>query len=195
MRQILIVYGTTDGQTRKIANVLAEDLRARRCSVDLVDAAGPLHRLSPETYDAVIVGASVHIGAFQKPVVRWVRENAKALKKIQTAFLPVCLAILETRPEARQEIDKIVERFFRQSGWRPSVTKPLAGALRYTQYSWLKKWMMKRIVAKAGGDTDTTRDHEYTDWNELRVFAGEFVARLATREIMTGAEVMAGGVV
>jgi menaquinone-dependent protoporphyrinogen IX oxidase len=27
MRHILIVYGTTDGHTRKIAQVLAEDLR------------------------------------------------------------------------------------------------------------------------------------------------------------------------
>src|SRR5262249_42124529 len=97
MRQILIVYGTTDGQTRKIAQVLAEDLRARCCSVDLLDAAGPLARLSPECYDAVIVGASVHIGAFQRSVVRWVRHHAKALKDTQTAFLPVCLAILEKR--------------------------------------------------------------------------------------------------
>src|SRR5262249_41947254 len=165
---------------------LAEDLRARCCSVDLLDAAGPLARLSPERYDAVIVGASVHIGAFQKSVVRWVRHHAKALKDTQTAFLPVCLAILEQCTEARQEIDRIVERFFSQSGWRPTLTKAFAGALRYTQYPWLKRWMMKRIVAKAGGDTDTTRDYEYTDWNELRAFAGEFVGRLATREIMAG---------
>lgn len=182
MKKILIAYGTTDGHTRKIAEVLAEDLRARRCSVDTLDTAGPLRRLSPATYDAVIVAASVQIGAFQKSVVRWVRTNASALHRMPTAFMPVCLAILEERPEARQEINRIVARFFRQCGWRPTVTKPMAGALKYTQYPWLKKWMMKRIVAKAGGDTDTTRDYEYTDWNELRAFAGEFVARLATRE-------------
>jgi menaquinone-dependent protoporphyrinogen oxidase len=186
MKQILIAYGTTDGQTRKIAEVLAEDLRARRFSVDILDTAGTRPRLSPETYDAVIVAASVQIGAFQKSVVRWVRMHARALHRMPTAFLPVCLAILEKRPEAQQEIDNIVGRFFRRCGWRPTVTKPMAGALKYTQYPWLKKWMMKRIVAKAGGDTDTTRDYEYTDWNELRAFAGEFAARLAPREVLAG---------
>ena len=187
MKQVLIAYGSTDGQTRKIAEVLAEDLRARRCSVDIMDTAGPLRRLTPETYDAVIVAASLQIGAFQKSVLRWIRTHARALHRMPTAFMPVCLAILEKRPEARAELDRIVARFFRQCGWRPTVTKPMAGALKYTKYPWLKRWMMKRIVAKAGGDTDTTRDYEYTDWNELRAFAGEFVARLATREIMATA--------
>jgi len=37
---------------------------------------------------------------------------------------------------------------------------------------------MKRIVAKAGGDTDTSRDYMYTDWNDLRAFADDFRRRL-----------------
>jgi len=34
---------------------------------------------------------------------------------------------------------------------------------------------MKRIAAKAGGDTDTSRDYEYTDWNALSRFTVQFV--------------------
>ena len=37
---------------------------------------------------------------------------------------------------------------------------------------------MRRIVAKAGGDTDTTRDYEYTDWDDLWAFARAFGRRL-----------------
>jgi menaquinone-dependent protoporphyrinogen oxidase len=62
----------------------------------------------------------------------------------------------------------------------------VAGAVLYTQYPWLKKWMMKRIVGKAGGGTDTTRDYEYTDWNDLRRFANEFVGQLETNEALVG---------
>ncbi len=40
---------------------------------------------------------------------------------------------------------------------------------------------MKRIVAKAGGGTDTTRDYEYTDWDDVRVFAREFAQRVEGR--------------
>ena len=37
---------------------------------------------------------------------------------------------------------------------------------------------MKRIVAKAGGATDVSRDYDYTDWADLRVFAEDFRRRL-----------------
>ena len=181
MTHILIVYGTTDGHTRKIAQVLAENLRARRCSVDIVDAAGSLWRLSPDSYDGVIVAASVHIGDYQRAVARWVRSYASMLNGLPTAFLSVCLAVLEKDPEARLEVTRIMDRFLARCGWQPMITKLVAGALLYTRYGWLKRRMMKRIVEKAGGDTDTTRDFEYTDWNDLRQFATDF-AELATAQ-------------
>jgi menaquinone-dependent protoporphyrinogen oxidase len=40
---------------------------------------------------------------------------------------------------------------------------------------------MKRIVQKAGGDTDTSRDYEYTDWNDRRAFAEQFVQLVQPR--------------
>ncbi len=186
MTHILIVYGTTDGHTRKIAQVLAEDLRAHLCSVDLLDAAGKLNRLSPEGYDAVIVAASVHIGSYQSGVKRWVRTHAEVLNQMPTAFLSVCLAVLEKRPGAQREIRAIMLRFLRDCAWRPTVMKLVPGAVLYTQYPWLKRWMMRRIVAKAGGGTDTTRDYEYTDWNDLRDFVGQFAKRLPVHDAMAG---------
>jgi menaquinone-dependent protoporphyrinogen oxidase len=182
MTHILIVYGTTDGHTAKIAQVLAENFRALRCCVDLVDAAGTMRRLSPEGYDGVIVAASVHIGDYQRAVVRWVRLHATTLNGMPTAFLSVCLAVLEQSAKTRRELANIIERFFARTGWRPPIAKPIAGAVRYTHYGWLKRLMMNRIVGKAGGSTDTTRDHEYTDWNDLRDFAREFTTRLAAAE-------------
>jgi menaquinone-dependent protoporphyrinogen oxidase len=59
--------------------------------------------------------------------------------------------------------------------------KIAAGALLYTHYNFFIRWMMKRIVATAGGDTDTSRDYEYTDWNDVRAFARDFGASVAHR--------------
>ena len=186
MTTILIVYGTTDGHTRKIAQVLAENLRAQFCSVDIVNAAGMLQRLSPEGYDGVIVAASVHIGDFQRSVGNWVRSHANTLNLLPTAFLAVCLAVVEKGTKPRQEILRIIRRFLDRTGWRPTITKMVAGALPYTRYGWLKRMMMKRIVAKAGGDTDTTRDYEYTDWNDLRTFSRDFADLTAKRFVEVG---------
>jgi menaquinone-dependent protoporphyrinogen IX oxidase len=33
------------------------------------------------------------------------------------------------------------------------------------------------MAVKAGGDTDTTRDYEYTNWADLQEFADRFGAR------------------
>lgn len=182
MTNILIVYATTDGHTRKIAQVLAEDLRANLCCVDILDAGAAVwHYLSLERYDGVIVAASVHIGDYQKSVARWVRRYVPMLNGMPTAFLSVCLAVLEKDAAAHKEISRIMTRFLARCGWRPAITKLVAGAVPYTRYGWFKRQMMKRIVAKAGGNTDTTRDFEYTDWNDLRGFARDFTA-LATRQ-------------
>ena len=186
MTHILVVYGTTDGHTRKIAQVLAENLRAQFCSVDIVDSAGMLRRLSPEGYDGVIVAASVHIGDYQRALGTWVRTHAQTLNLLPTAFLSVCLAVLEKGTKPRQEILRIMRRFLDRCGWQPTITKMVAGALPYTRYSWIKRMMMRRIVAKAGGDTDTSRDYEYTDWNDLRAFSCDFAELTARRFVEVG---------
>jgi menaquinone-dependent protoporphyrinogen oxidase len=174
MSRLLILYGTTDGHTRKIANAVANTLKEMRCRVDVVNAADAGYRVSPENYDAVVVAASLHAQGYQKAVTRWVRAHAAELGRRPGAFVSVCLGILEKRPETRHQLNRIVGRFQVRLGWHPDAVKMVAGALPYTRYGWLKKWVMKRIVSKAGGDTDTSRDYEYTDWDDLHDFVRDF---------------------
>ena len=174
MAPLLILFGTADGQTHKIANFLAETLRRDGADVDVRDAAGPVERLYPEVYSGVIVAAPVRAGRYPRQVRRWVRANAESLSGRPSAFLSVCLAVLAGRPETEREIAAILERFFESSGWRPGIIKSVAGALPYTRYGWLKRWLLRRIVRQHGGDTDWTRDFEYTDWDDLRAFAHSF---------------------
>lgn len=166
MSRILIVYGTTDGHTAKIARFLAGELHG-----EAVEASSAP---DPAPYDGVIVAASVHIGDFQKSVRKWVAAHAAALEAKPSAFLAVCLGVLQTEPQVQRELAGIVERFLQRTGWHPAVTRLVAGAVLYTRYNWVKRWLMKRIAAKAGGSTDASRDHEYTDWADLAEFASSF---------------------
>ena len=176
MSRILVIYGTTDGQTAKIAGAVGHRLRTHGFEVDVVEAGHDAP--APDEYAAVVVAASLHAGGYQRSVRRWVRTHAHALNGKPTAFLSVCLAVLEQNPKVQQDLLGIINRFLSAAGWQPGVTKPVLGALLYTRYNPLKRWMMKRIVRKAGGDTDTSRDYEYTDWNELRAFADDFGRRV-----------------
>ena len=172
MARILIVYGTTEGHTVKVAAAISETLRRNGAEVDVrvADDSAP----APDGYDAVIVAASVHGGRYQKPVRRWARTHADVLSHKPAAFVSVCLGVLQHDAKVQRDLQAIVEQFVASTGWRPSVVKFVAGALPYTKYGWLQRLVMKRIVAKAGGDTDTRRDYEYTDWNDLRHFAADF---------------------
>jgi menaquinone-dependent protoporphyrinogen oxidase len=182
MERLLILYGTTDGQTGKIAGAIADELRACGDEVDLVDAKQ--RRPPADDYTAVIIAASVHAGGYQKPVRRWIRAHRNALANRPTAFVSVCLGVLEHNPATDRELDRILTKFFDETGWRPTVTKIVAGALPFTKYGWLKRRVMRRIAAKQlGSDIDTPRDYEYTDWNDVKAFARAFrqdVARTRT---------------
>jgi menaquinone-dependent protoporphyrinogen oxidase len=153
MARILILYGTTDGHTLHIAESIQDALIARGNRVDVVQAggAGP----NPAEYAGIIVAASVHGGRYQRHVRSWVRWNVYALGNKPTALVSVSLGVLQQEASVQREVEAIVNRFLLSTGWRPTITKNVAGALMYRKYGWLKRWIMKRITAKAGGETDT----------------------------------------
>ena len=179
--EILVIYATSEGQTAKIAAHMAETLRGQGLAVTLVNA-GAKRPVNPANYAAVIVAASVHARKFQKSVRDWARLHRQALASRPCAFVGVCLAVLSKSPGANQEIQTVLDGFIRDTGWTPAETKIVAGALPYTKYGWFTRWIMRRIVAKNGGDTDTGRDYEYTDWDDLRAFATRFAAQLTRDE-------------
>lgn len=174
--RMLILYGTFDGQTRKIACALSQTMRSLHVDADLVNAREQLDP-NPEHYDAVIVAAPVRSGKYQPAVRRWVKAHAAALSGRPAAFVSVCLGVLEKNPKTDAVLAGIVQAFAKETGWQPPVIKIVAGALQYTKYNWFIRWVMRRIVSRAGGDTDTSRDYEYTDWKDLESFAREFASR------------------
>ena len=86
----------------------------------------------------------------------------------------------------RAETLPIVATFVRKTGWQPDRTELVAGALTYSKYNFVIRFVMRRIAAAAGGDVDTSRDYEYTDWNALDRFAAE-ISREAARHAAAGA--------
>jgi menaquinone-dependent protoporphyrinogen oxidase len=69
----------------------------------------------------------------------------------------------------------IVDKLLAETGWRPRRIELVAGALLYTRYNFLVRFVMRQISKAEGGDTDTSRDYEYTDWAAVDRFALEFV--------------------
>jgi menaquinone-dependent protoporphyrinogen oxidase len=170
--KILIVYGTVEGQTRKIAYYMQDVLRQSGHTVTVADASDDPP--APGSYDAVLIGSSIHIHKYQSAIVHYVTHNAAVLNKMPGAFFSVCLAVASDIEEEHREAEKITRDFLEQTGWEPSSTTQIAGALKYTQYDFLKRFIMKMIAKREGRTTDTSQDYEYTDWDAVKKFAIEF---------------------
>ena len=179
MSRILVLFETTDVYTRRVAERLGSMFRASYAAVEVVRAG--VGDADPQFYDGVVVCASIHARGYRRPVTKWVRANAAVLNTRYTALLSLCPGVLPKDPGIDRDLDAIAERFLAATRWRPARRKRVAGALLYRQYGFVKRWMTKRLVSKAGGDTDTSRDYEYTDWDDLRTFAEEFTRGTARR--------------
>jgi menaquinone-dependent protoporphyrinogen oxidase len=176
MMNILIVYATRQGQTGKIARRLASVLRERGDAPTLFDADRADGSLDLERFQAAVVCAPIHAGGYPRSIVRFVREHRALLERGPSAFLSVGLAVASRTTDGRAETLPIVDKFAKQTGWRPGRVELVAGALQYSKYNFIIRFIMRRIAAKAGGDVDTSRDYEYTDWGALDRFASQFAA-------------------
>jgi menaquinone-dependent protoporphyrinogen oxidase len=172
MSKYLIVYGTRDGQTAKIARAIGEEFRKTGRGVDELDAGKIPSDFDVEAYDGVIAGGGIQAGGYPKALIRFAQGSSQVLSRKPGAFFSVCLGILEKEnPKAQSEVRRFVTDFMDKTGWHPEEWRIFAGSLAYTHYGWLKKRVMRWIAKKAGGSTDMTRDHEYTDWNQVREFS------------------------
>lgn len=171
--RILIIYGTVEGQTRKIARVMTEELQAAGHAVTCCNAVE--EPPAPAGFDLVLLGGPIHAGHYPAALRHYAMEHRLLLNALPSAFFSVCLHIVSGTAEAEREARAIAEDFVASCEWSPRRIELIAGALKYTQYDLFKRFMMKQIVKSRGGSTDTSHDHEYTDWAQVKRFCTEMV--------------------
>lgn len=187
MKPILIVYATREGHTRLIAQHIAEFLRERDFEVELHDARDTATRPRVGGFSGVFLAASLHLAKHEPEMRAFIERERSVLATLPTLFLSVSLSAAgaqdttraaEHRKRVTGELKKCTEALFDKTGWRPGRTEFVAGALMYTHYNPLVRWIMKRIAHKEGASIDTAHDHVYTDWPALDRVVLEFVRGL-----------------
>lgn len=176
MKPLLVVYGTTEGQTRKISEFIADRLRKAGKEVDLVDSAAPeAEQISP-IYAGAFIGGSAHYDRHQSALTHFVKENIGWLNVIPTVFFSVNLAMLHSDPQLRGEARRCADVFLEETGLKPYKAHLIAGALKYAQYDFFKRALLRYLVKPGGIQADAVSDVEYTDWGELGRFVDEYLA-------------------
>ena len=178
-----VFYATREGHTKKIAQRIAADLRARGATVAVFDV-----RAHPDPdwsgYSVACLAASVHTGHHEREMIAFARRHRDALTRLSAAFVSVTLSEAGAEDSTRADADRrtaaadaqrMIDVFVEETGWRPEHALPVAGALVYSKYNFLVRFLMKRIARKAGAPTDTSRDYEFTDWAALDRFVCDSV--------------------
>jgi menaquinone-dependent protoporphyrinogen oxidase len=185
-KPVVVLYGTYTNHTRLIAERVAADLDECGFPVEIHNVRG-LQSFNLDSYAAAVLAAPVHMGKHEKAMVRFVKAHRAALECLPAAFISVSMS--EAGAERRNEtpekhaqfvadVNMMLERFFVETGWRPTAAIPVAGAISYSHYNFLVRFVMKQIAKREGGGTDTSEDYEYTDWDALDAFANEFARKI-----------------
>lgn len=177
MARILVLHSSIDGQTKRIAQRVGAVLASEGHVATLRSADAPAVGVEVARSDAVILGAAIRYGHYAPCVEGVVRAHRAAIEARPNAFFSVCLTAggPGARPKAAQ---RYVDDLMGKTGWRPGAIAIFAGALRYRHYSLLTRAIIRLIMTITGGDTDTSREYEYTDWQAVDRFAEDFAARL-----------------
>jgi menaquinone-dependent protoporphyrinogen oxidase len=181
MLRILIAYDTTEGQTRTIAQHVVDAIVRSGKEVQVIDIRRPPTGFTLDGFDAILIGASIHMSKHSRQLSEFVRRHIARLNAVHSGFFSVSLSAAGSEKE-RADASHFVEELLQETGWNPAIKATIAGGLLYREYGFLKRWMMKKIAREAGKDTDTSKNHEYTDWNAVDMFVSRFLVYLEQLE-------------
>jgi menaquinone-dependent protoporphyrinogen oxidase len=178
-----VFYATTEGQTRRIAERLAAVLVAqgrdsRAIPLDSPDA----HAVDWSVVRGAIVAASIHVQRHQAVASDFATRHAAALSRIPSMFVSVSLSAASVHEKERAAALRIAGELLAAAGWTPAAVLSLGGCLAYTQYGFFTRRLMKRIARKEGAPTDTSRDHEFTNWQRVEECARQLDAMMLERD-------------
>jgi menaquinone-dependent protoporphyrinogen oxidase len=176
-QRIFLGFSTSEGQTAKVAGRLARAMLTVGCEVELHDVA-ETPDISLADYDGIVLGASIHASRHQPRMEEFARRHRDELSSKSSAFFSVSLSASDPSPERRRNAEEYVHAFEQATGWKPAMFGLFGGALPFSQYGFIKRFLMKRILASTGGPTDTSRDYEFTNWESVDHFAQDFLRML-----------------
>jgi len=175
MARILLAYSTVDGHTRKICDRLSQCLETDGHAVTLASLSDmPLP--DPESFDKVVIGASIRYGKHRQELYDFIRINQRSLDDRPSAFFSV--NVVARKPgKSSPDTNPYMRGFSRKTTWRPTLLAVFAGKIDYQQYSFLDRQVIRLIMWLTHGPTNPHDCVEFTDWASVDAF-GHRISRL-----------------
>ena len=168
----LVIYGTRYGTAAEIAEEISRIIKEEGVEVDLVDARG-IKECDVSLYDLVVVGSGIKMGKWTKKSLKFIKDNKSTLTEKKVALFVSCGAANEedTRAEGQE---KYLDEVAAKNLVNPPVATGLFGSVydpnaKHGIVFNLTNRFIKKDLEKKG--LDTTKRHDYRDWESIRSWA------------------------
>lgn len=168
----LILFSGFNGQTYAIASCIASILKEEQQDSDVINILNA-NSIDYNQYDRILIGASVRYGNFHPSVINFIKQNFIRIQKLSSGFFSVNLTARKS-DKCTPQTNHYTRKFLSCSPWHPDCCAVFAGALRYPQYCFIDKIIIKFIMYVTGGETNLKKEVEYTDWDQVIYFARMF---------------------
>ena len=166
----LLIYSSTDGQTKKICDVIKENLPNKSpiqiCTVD------EAINLDINNYDKIILGASIRYGNYKSNLFKFIKNNIEILDKKKNAFFSVNV-VARKNEKGTPSTNPYIKKFLKKTNWRPKKIEVFAGKVDYPNYNFFNKLVIRFIMYITKGPTDISQSYEFTDWEKVKKFSKE----------------------
>jgi menaquinone-dependent protoporphyrinogen oxidase len=169
MKNVLFVYATTDGHTYKILRNIEQNLQ-EVAKVQYYNVNTDTKELKLENYNYILIASPIRYGHFSKNIYNFINTNSEALNKLNASFISINLT---SRKEGKDnpKTSGYLKKFNKKSLWQPKNIAMFAGKLDYPKYKFFDKYMIKLIMYLTGGETNTSKTVDYTNWRKVKEFS------------------------
>ena len=167
----LIIYSSTDGQTKKICETLKNN-SINKSTYEVI-SLNEAFLVEIEKYEKIIIGASIRYGRHNPRVYKFIQNNKYILDKKKNAFFSV--NVVARKPEKNiPDTNPYIRKFLKKSNWQPKKLGVFAGKIDYPKLGFINRSVIRLIMFITGGPTNTSNTYEFTDWKSVRKFIKEF---------------------
>lgn len=163
----IFIYSSIDGQTLKICQKLQG--KFDNSQIRNLDS---MKEGELKNFDQIIIGAAVRYGDHNKKIYDFIKKNKAILEIKKTVFFSVNAT---ARKEDKNDplTNPYIQKFLKKTNWKPNKINVFAGRINFPEYGFIDKYIIKLIMWITNGPTDTTKSHEFTNWEMVEEFSKE----------------------
>ncbi|MGA3084532.1 MAG: flavodoxin domain-containing protein [Thermodesulfobacteriota bacterium] len=159
-KKILVAYASEYGSTGGVAEAIGKELCSQGAKAD-VFLIKNVKNLS--SYQGVVVGSAIYRGKWMPEAMDFVKANSEILRQLPVAYFLVCMTLHQPSEENRRialaYFDPVLQTIPQV---KPVDIEPFAGAMHYSNLSWLNK----KIIQSKG-----VTEGDFRDWEAIRSWA------------------------